>query len=567
MEEEVPKNKKRVMRKKINSEIAQTINSDSYNDTGLKNAEKSVAEMDYREEETKSIKKRLSLIFYSYFLTYKSLSTEKIFFFWVSFILGVVFIVVGLNKLSSRYLVEIPTFGGTLKEGVVGVSRYVNPVLASSDTDKDLSRLVYSGLVKKDTGGELVNDLANNIEESEDNLTFTVTIKENAKFHDGEKVRSEDVIFTLSKIQDKNINSPLAIDFEGVEAESLDENTVVFHLKRPYIHFRESLTFGILPKHLWNNVSQEEFSLSDKNINPIGSGPYEVRRVVKDGSLAKRYELVSYKKYVNGRPYIDNVEISVYQNEKDLFSAFKKGDIDSTAYLNPNSLEKLGTEKENILVSELPNLFSLSFNPIKNKDLSNSFIRSSLEMAINKDELISKIFFGYSKKVNFGNEVKTLENTNLTKEDLKNELTLTPESTVSKIEIAKALLEKTIKDQKLSGLEDFTINITTADVEELKIVAEQVANYWRGLGINVNINIYSISDIADIIKNRNFEVLLFGSIIEHDTDLYAYWHSSQRSYPGLNITNYSSKNMDKNLEILKTSLDKEERFNATENIN
>jgi ABC-type transport system substrate-binding protein len=110
------------------------------------------------------------------------------------------------------------------------------------------------------------------------------------------------------------------------------------------------------------------------------------------------------------------------------------------------------------------------------------------------------------------------------------------------------------------------INITTADVEDLKLAAEEIANYWRSLGLTVNINVYSLGDINDIIKNRNFEVLLFGSIVEHDTDLFAYWHSSQRAYPGLNISDYASKNMDKNLEILKSSINTEEREKALLNI-
>jgi peptide/nickel transport system substrate-binding protein len=101
----------------------------------------------------------------------------------------------------------------------------------------------------------------------------------------------------------------------------------------------------------------------------------------------------------------------------------------------------------------------------------------------------------------------------------------------------------------------------------MKKVAEMIKEDWAKIGVTVNIALYEVSDLnQNVIKDRNFQVLLFGAITESPSDLYAFWHSSQRSYPGLNISNYVSKKLDDNLEILRTSEDEAEQHDAYEKV-
>ena len=509
----------------------------------------------------KNLKKKIKLFFSSYLLTYKSLPTKKIAIFWGLSLLGVFFLLLAINTFSNRFMIEVPTYGGTLNEGIIGIPRYINPVLAVSESDKDLTALVYSGLLKKDKEGNIVNDLASNIEESDDNLTFTVTINNKAKFQDGTKVTADDVLFTLEKIQDKNINSPLAINFEGVTAEKSDDNTVIFHLKKPYFYFKNSLDFGILPKHIWGEMSSEEFSLTEFNTNPVGSGPYKISNIVKSSNLAKEYDLTSFKQYINGRPFIDKIRISIYQDNKSLLAALASGNIDATEYLDTNYFEKVNNK--NIVSAKLPNLFSLSFNPNKNNIFSSKNVRTALATVIDKQDIINTIFNNYARRTDliFSNKDEA-DDVALSDQDIKNSTQPTSgEVLVSRVDLAKNILGNSLKNKNLE------INITTADVEDLKSVANKIAEDWTALGFTVNVKTYSLADIADVIKNRDFEVLFFGSITNYDTDLYAYWHSSQRTYPGLNITGYASKKLDTNLEILKNSMDEEDRYQAVESIN
>lgn len=482
----------------------------------------------------KNFWKKLSLIKTSYVLTYKSLPAKKIFLFWLCAILGIIFLFLAITTFSNKFLIEIPTYGGSITEGMVGVPRYINPILASTDSEKDLTKLIFSGLLKKDIYGNLINDLADEVLESEDKLTYTVYLNPEAKFHDGVKVTADDIIFTLNKVQDKKLNSPIAINFEGVSAEKIDDLTLAFHLKTPFYHFKESLTFGVLPRHLLEHFSTEEFAFSEFNIQPVGSGPFKIDSIIKKSNIASKYSLVANKDYLGGRPYLDNIDINIYQNTEDILSALNDGRINSTAYLGYSSLERVDQSKRNTLSRNLTTIYSLSFNPNKNELLADKSVRSYLAKSIDKQEIINSVFGGYVTKKDFFFGDSTAINDS----ELKN-------------------LEK---------LEGKTLNITTTDLIDLKQVTEKIADSWRAQGVEVNVIVYSVSNLAEVIKDRDFEILVFGSIIERDTDLYAYWHSGQRTYPGLNITNYTSTAMDKNLESLRQDFS-EERATILNKIN
>ena len=509
-------------------------NNESLRDINL-DIEKNVRQIKNKNRnKNKNFWKKLSLIKTSYVLTYKSLPAKKIFLFWLCAILGIIFLFLAITTFSNKFLIEIPTYGGSITEGMVGVPRYINPILASTDSEKDLTKLIFSGLLKKDIYGNLINDLADEVLESEDKLTYTVYLNPEAKFHDGVKVTADDIIFTLNKVQDKKLNSPIAINFEGVSAEKIDDLTLAFHLKTPFYHFKESLTFGVLPRHLLEHFSTEEFAFSEFNIQPVGSGPFKIDSIIKKSNIASKYSLVANKDYLGGRPYLDNIDINIYQNTEDILSALNDGRINSTAYLGYSSLERVDQSKRNTLSRNLTTIYSLSFNPNKNELLADKSVRSYLAKSIDKQEIINSVFGGYVTKKDFFFGDSTAINDS----ELKN-------------------LEK---------LEGKTLNITTTDLIDLKQVTEKIADSWRAQGVEVNVIVYSVSNLAQVIKDRDFEILVFGSIIERDTDLYAYWHSGQRTYPGLNITNYTSTAMDKNLESLRQDFS-EERATILNKIN
>jgi peptide/nickel transport system substrate-binding protein len=493
-----------------------------------------------------------------------SLTEKTIFFFFVT-----VFVISGLTLLyqvNKQFLVEVPDYGGTLTEGVVGSPRFINPLLATSDVDRDLTSLIYSGLLRVNSKGELVKDLAESYNVSPDNLTYTFTLKDNVYFHDGTKVTAEDIIFTIEKAQDPLLKSPREANWTGVRIQKVDERTVSFTLSQPYSPFIQNFTLGILPKHVWNTATIEELPFSQINIKPVGTGPYKIDSVVYSGSgLPNQYNLKSFNKYSLGQPYITNLIIKSYQNQKDAIDAFKNGDIESIHGISPKDLSDLKIPSENIILSPLPRIFGVFFNQNVAPIFVYKEVRSALNTAVDKQAIIDAVLGGYGQVIDSPVPLDTLGSTNITG------------TTTDKIEKAKAILIakgwKQNEDgifQKKEAKSTVTLSfaISTGDAPELKNTAYLLADEWRKMGANVSVKIFDISDLnQNIIRPRKYDALLFGEIIGRDLDLYPFWHSSQRQSPGLNIALYTNIKADKILENIRKTTDPAEQQSYFNNFN
>jgi len=131
----------------------------------------------------------------------------------------------------------IPALGGTYVEAVSESPHNLNPLLATNDSDRDLSRLIFSSLLKYNEKSELVPDLAASYNISKDGKTYTLKLKEGVLWHNGESFSAEDVVFTINAVQNPEYNSPLRTSWQGIKAEAPDKNTVILTLKTPYSAF------------------------------------------------------------------------------------------------------------------------------------------------------------------------------------------------------------------------------------------------------------------------------------------------------------------------------------------
>jgi peptide/nickel transport system substrate-binding protein len=481
--------------------------------------------------------------------------TEKTIFF----IFTTIFVISGLSLLyqvNKLFLVEVPDYGGSLTEGILGSPRFINPILASSDIDKDLSSLIYSGLLKADGKGELIPDVAESYTISGDSLVYTFILKDNIYFHDGTKLTADDVVFTIEKIQDPNLKSPREINWAGVKVEKIDERTVSFTLRQPYSPFIQNTTLGILPKHIWKTASIEEFPFSQFNTKPVGTGPYKVDSITYTSSgLPSEYHLVSFDKYALGKPYITNIEIKSFQKEKDIIDALKNGDIESVHSLSPKTLSDLKIQSDEIILSPLPRIFGVFFNQNVAPIFINKEVRSALDIATDKKAIIDNILGGYGQIIDGPVPLNSISND--TSRLLGDQL--------ERLEKAKAILVKNgwkqndkgifeKKDKK--GTTTLSFSISTGDAQELKDTAYLLQQQWQKIGAQVEIKIFEIGDLnQNIIKPRKYDSILFGEIVGSNLDLYPFWHSSQRNTPGLNIALYTNIKADKLLENIRKTTD------------
>lgn len=464
----------------------------------------------------------------------------------------IVIFIIGLFFINKYFLVGVPAYGGEIREGIIGTPRFINPVFAQSAADKDLTSLIYSGLMR-DLGEELVPDLAKEYSVSDNGREYEFTIRESAVFHDGIKVKPEDIIFTVNTIQDFLIKSPYRTQWEGVEIEKVDSDTVVFKLKQPYSDFLHNTTVGILPSHLWQNVPPEQFGFSEYNIRPVGSGPFVFKSLKEDSSgIPVEYTLTGNKNFTLGRPFLEQIKVVFYPDEKSAVRGYEDKETTNIASLTPEeTMDKLLKDKKTqTVIYPLSRVFGIFFNSNNNQLLRNEYIIEAIDLAINKSHVVDFVLHGYGEIAN--GPVPGIE---------ENENNYDPDRAREILENNNWVLNKQsgIREKNLNSTNmPLSISLSTSNTPELKNTAELIKAYLIEIGVNLDTKIFEPGNLQqDIIRQRDYEALLFGQVIERKSDIYAFWHSSQRNDPGLNVSVYTNSKVDELLEKLRVETNKE----------
>jgi peptide/nickel transport system substrate-binding protein len=512
-----------------------------------------------------------------------SFSNKQFIIFITTIFIAIISVIFILYKINSMFLVSVPISGGTINEGIVGVPTLVNPVIAISNADKDLTSLVYSGLMRKSPEGSLIPDLAESFTVSPDGTIYTFILKKNLEFHNGTKITADDVIFTIEKIKDPVIKSPRSTDWSRVSVSKKDESTIVFTLEQSYISFLDSTTIGILPSSLWKNVDSSQFNLSILNIKAIGSGPYKIKYVKKDNDgVSEEYKLERFNNFALSKPRVKYLNIVSYANEKDLIDALLNKSIDQAGGISPENIENLKKGKYLIKEATLPRIFGIFINSNNNKIFTDQNVVKAINNAINKQDIINQVLLGYGLIVN--NPVpenitptKLSEKFNSQSLDEARQILdkagwligddgIRTKGSSSVKTVTKKVGGKTVTQKvevKSSAPETrLSFSLMTGDTPELKKAIELIKKQMAQIGIEVDIKkVYETGQLNQLIRNRNYEALFFGQIINHESDLYSYWHSSQKTDPGLNIAMYNNKKVDALLESIQKTPDKNSRIN------
>jgi len=458
----------------------------------------------------------------------------------------------GLYALEQSLLVRIPAYGGSVTEGEIGSPRFINPLLAISDADRDLSALTYAGLMGLSGTGEIVPILAENYTISDDGKNYTFTLRADAKFSDGTPVTAQDVVITIEKAQNPALKSPEYADWSGVDAVAIDTRTVRFILPKPYAPFLGLTTLGILPSSLWEKIPDEQFPFSNLQTNPVGAGPFKVTSVSRDSSgLIQSVSLAANPFYVLGRPYLDTLRFRFYSRTNDLANALASGAIESAYDLS------IGTSASRALTAPYARVFGVFWNPSEKQVYARTEVRKALSLAIDRQAIIDTVLDGYATAI-MGPvppggsvlQVPVPKSENPT-DDAAHVL----QSAGWVYDSSAHLWKNNSLKQSLEN-----ISIRTSNVPELKNIASAVKADWEKLGIPVTIELYEPGDLSqNVIRPRKYEALLYGMVIGRDQDLYAFWDSQERNDPGLNIALYANKTVDTLLEDARSSTDQEKR--------
>ncbi len=287
--------------------------------------------------------------------------------------------------------------GGTFIFAIGSDPNVMNPLYAGDRVTLTIINALFSPLYVTDEDGTHFY-LADSITHSDDYLTYTLKLKPNLKWHDGEALTADDVVFTLNSITDEkqhaNDIGSFVINGKPITAKKIDDLTVEFTLPEVSMPFESSLgDIRPIPKHIFEG--EKDLAKSEKNLKPIGSGPFKFKEM-KSG---EKVELIRFNDYFGGKPNLESIVFRVIADPNAANTALLNGEL-SARYITTADLNKFNTNKDfNIILFDEGMLNNMVFR-LTNKNLQNKDVRKAIAYGINKDEIIKGVYKSekYAKK-------------------------------------------------------------------------------------------------------------------------------------------------------------------------
>jgi peptide/nickel transport system substrate-binding protein len=479
---------------------------------------------------------------------------------------GGLILVIGLlagQSPTTTVTQDQPIIGGTLTEGLVGEIIRINPILDSyNQVDRDINALVFSGLIRFDARGNPLPDLAESWAISADASLYTLTLREDATWHDGTIVNADDIIYTYSKLQDADYPGPQDLHelWSQVKIIRLDQRRVQFQLPESFAPFLDYLTIGLLPDHLLRGVSAGELIDHPFNLEPVGTGPFRFAGFLIEDSRVVGASLTAFDDYFGQRPFLERVDFRLYSSTREALAAYQDGEILALGTVDVDILgEVLDDVTLNTHTARLPRigLVFLNLQHPEKTFLADKVVRHALLMAINRDWLIQNILRGQGI-IPIG---PFMPGTWAYAEGLEPYL-------FDPIEAAR-LLESlgwalptgaapgTAEYVRTQDEQRLAIELAYADNPVQARIADGIRVYWEAIGVQVSLVPSGERDLmADYLAPREYEAVLSELNLGRypDPDPYPFWHDSQTE-TGQNYTGFTDRNSSIWLEQARTNPD------------
>ncbi len=442
-----------------------------------------------------------------------------------------------------QHIAVLPAVGGTFTEGFSGQPKYLNPIDAiNNDVDRDIVRLIYSGLFKYD-GLHIIPDMAESYAWSDENKTLTVKIREDARFHDGQPVTAEDVHFTITSIQDPDRKNPQLPIYKNITMETSGDSTIIFHIPKTDVHFLDHLTMGILPSHVWSEVPTANARLSDLNFKPIGSGPYRIKSFSKESNgLIHSYTLERFEYYYGVKPYIQTLNLQFFSDKNSALDAFKSDQLDALAFVSNIETKKMvNSSRTKHVRMELPQE-TIAFINVQHPLLANADIRKALLYSIDRNEIVTLL---HSDAVAIYGPFP-FENVQPIGADIDSARTLL---TSAGWILAPGSVVRIKNNQELA------VTISVPNEPGLLAIADVLKRRWSLLGVKVTIQSAGLNDIVQSsVRDRSTAMItLLNVFLGPEQDIFSFWWSGQAVERGLNISGVSDRNIDDSLEKMRNA--------------
>ena len=453
-------------------------------------------------------------------------------------ILSVVELSIGKQKLLTMAVAN----GGSYVEGVVDKVTTLNPLFATTETETAASNLLYRGLFTYDRLNHLAGDLASTWSTT-DGQTWDIKLRDDVYWSDGRKITADDVIFTLNLIKNTATGSPLRNTFAEVTATKIGDFELKFTLPVPYMSFPYSLTAGILPKHILDQVAPVDLDsyLSTNFSKTVVSGPFQYSSHVTLANGQTAWQFSTNPRFAN-QPKIASLTIRTYDSERGLIAGLNSGEVNAAAGISATDGSHLKTGQHLSQATLSDGVFAI-FNT-NSSLLSNGDLRAALRLGTDRSALRA-VATVHSPKLSPVQSLETpIANGIYDSVDAMKQPAFDQNSAANKMTALGWKLNAKTGFREKDG-QRLSISLVTIANSDYTPVADALADQWRQLGVDVNLTKADPSTADDeYLESRNYDVLVYDLHLGADPDETAYWSSTQIADHESNFANYSDRRAD-----------------------
>lgn len=468
-----------------------------------------------------------------------------------------------LTYLALTYSVEeIPTVGGTYVEGVAGVPHAMNPLLcAYNQVDQDLCTLIFSGLTRFNSQGQVEPDLATGWEISLDGLTYVFHLRSDVLWHDGAPFTADDVLFTTVLLQDPDYPGPPDIGalWRTVEVQSDDASTVRFVLSEPLAPFLDYTTVGILPAHLLAGVRAAELPALDFNLSPVGTGPFQIEEVEAEEGAITSILLSRNAHYYGAGPLLEHFRFRFYPSAQSAFRAYQEGLVEGVGQVTlenlPQAQQAMEDHQLNLYSAQMARYVLIFLNLAQEDELpffQDVAVRQALLYGLDRETIIQQVVAGQGIVAHSPIVAGTWAY-----DEGVEQYPHDPERAATLLDEAGWELSR-VTNRRLQNAYPlaFTLLATTDPVQTA--LAEEVARQWQTLGVDVTVTTASSQDVRAALAQRDYQAALVELALPGDPDPYPLWHQTQIT-AGQNYAGWDHRQMSEIVETARITIDPTQR--------
>ena len=462
------------------------------------------------------------------------------------------------SPTTSGPILPQPEQGGVYTEGLVGSLGRLNPLLDwNNSADRDVNRLLFSGLFRFDERGIPQPDLAEAWGMAPDGTIYNFTIRPNALWHDGEPVTSDDVIFTIEMMKSAGSLYPQDIKdlWDKIEITRLDEKNFKLTLPEPYVPFIDYLTFGVLPKHLLESVSPDEMATADFNINPVGSGPYKFDHLIVESGQITGVVLTLSTNYYRTSPFIEQVVFRYYPSSEAAFDAYQQGEVLSVSQITPEMLSA-ALEEPNLSVytSRLPQISFVLFNLNKPEVafLQDAKVRRALMLGLNRPYIVNTFLQGQAVIT----DGPILPGSWAYYDGIEH-FEYNPDEAINILKSEGYVIPAEGGDVRAKEGNPLVFTMLHPDDEVHTQIAQTIRDEWAAIGVRVDLEAVPYDQLAvDFLASRDYQAALVDLNLSRtpDPDPYPFWHQAEAT-GGQNYSQWDNRPASEYLEQARVTAD------------